>query len=1173
MPTISLCMIVRNEEEVLSRCLDSVHGLVDEIIIVDTGSTDSTIEIARRHGAHVHHFEWIDDFAAARNFSFSHASSDYIMWLDADDVVLPGDLARLVELKPGFEADLYYMPYNYAQDAAGNSLCTLHRERIMRRGIDAGWAYPIHECVVINSPIDAQRLDVTITHMRTHAGAEADQNRNLRILEKAIEDPQYKDVPRIHYYLGREYQDMGNEPLAIETYRRFLRMTGGWAEDYLCAQQRIARCYMALSLKDTPHAVEHRNSAHHEARLAKTLDKRWAEPYYVLGQVAFEEGDYEEAIFMFKQCLRPYPEVLSPLDTHSYGLGPAMGLVFACDKLGRYEEANEYNELALRYLPDDPGLVFNRGYFLSRLNERKRPTGPVKLNLGSGNKRYLDYTNCDKYPGREVDEIFSLDRVPYEDGTVDAIHSEHALEHVRHMEARRALREWYRVLKPGGELHLQLPDLEACCRRFLEAQTQAERDWYRYTIYGIQCSQGDEPDDGQIHYTGFTEEELVRELEEIGFRVEHHGKYDGYGTPSIEVLAHKPALSAVDIIIPTYNSREHLALTVESVIACTDHPHRIIVVNSGPEENTASLPQSVVVITMKEQLNFAETVNVGIAASRSTAGGGAPYLCFLNDDVIVSKGWLTPLVEAIGGEVGLSNPLSNCDKGWWHDYDLEIDGLPLLPSGNTLHEGTVQVKGIDAPGIDPKRLHDARFPYGGTRRMKWLAFFCTVVSREVIERVGLLDEGFVNGGEDLDYCRRAARMGYACAIDESSFVFHFGGTSHALEDIKEPGTSAAEWQSNETRMWLKYERPLLVIHTGNSFEPWTSANIHTTGIGGSETAAARMAEEFVELGYRVVVFSLCPDMEGTCNGVEYLDYSRFERFADMHYIDVFIASRYVPILLFPIRARKIYLWIHDVRALGTDLGENDLVRQLHDRIDGIFCLSPWHRDFFAQMHGIPADKIILTGNGIDPERFARDIPKQENRFIYASSPDRGLDTLLEIWPLIMAAIPNAELHVFYGFDTWDRDLANSGDEQGKRYRDQIHAGLSQPGVFNHGRVGQLELAEEFLKSDIWFYPTRFTETYCITALEAQMAGTLCICTDLAGLSTTVADRGVLLAGDPHSRDYIIAALRELFALTKDPERKESLTLKARRWAMEQTWRNRALQWHEVFALEVAAEVA
>ncbi|WP_372999324.1 glycosyltransferase [Lutispora sp.] len=83
--TISLCMIVKDEEKFLNQCLESVSGKVDEIIIVDTGSTDKTVEIAEKHGAVIKYFEWINDFAAARNYSIADAKSDYILILDADE--------------------------------------------------------------------------------------------------------------------------------------------------------------------------------------------------------------------------------------------------------------------------------------------------------------------------------------------------------------------------------------------------------------------------------------------------------------------------------------------------------------------------------------------------------------------------------------------------------------------------------------------------------------------------------------------------------------------------------------------------------------------------------------------------------------------------------------------------------------------------------------------------------------------------------------------------------------------------------------------------------------------------------------------------------------------------------------------------------------------------------
>ncbi len=107
--TISLCMIVKNEEDVLRRCLQSAVDFVDEIIIVDTGSADSTKEIAKEFTDKVYDFEWVNDFSAARNEAFSKATMDYQMWLDADDVVPEVSAKKILELsKTKLNAKGYY---------------------------------------------------------------------------------------------------------------------------------------------------------------------------------------------------------------------------------------------------------------------------------------------------------------------------------------------------------------------------------------------------------------------------------------------------------------------------------------------------------------------------------------------------------------------------------------------------------------------------------------------------------------------------------------------------------------------------------------------------------------------------------------------------------------------------------------------------------------------------------------------------------------------------------------------------------------------------------------------------------------------------------------------------------------------------------------------------------
>ena len=119
MITISLCMIVKNEEEVLERCLNSLKGLMDEIIIVDTGSTDSTKEIAARYTDKIYDFSWCDDFAAVRNFSFSKATQEYIYAPDADEVLDDTNRRRFMMLKA-------------ALLQANSTRCKIHPQSIAR---------------------------------------------------------------------------------------------------------------------------------------------------------------------------------------------------------------------------------------------------------------------------------------------------------------------------------------------------------------------------------------------------------------------------------------------------------------------------------------------------------------------------------------------------------------------------------------------------------------------------------------------------------------------------------------------------------------------------------------------------------------------------------------------------------------------------------------------------------------------------------------------------------------------------------------------------------------------------------------------------------------------------------------------------------------------------------
>lgn len=173
MITISLCMIVKNEERVLARCLDSVADLVDEVIIVDTGSTDRTKEIAASYTKAIYDFEWIDDFAAARNFAFSKANMEYIYSADADEVVSKENRERFRKLKETLlpEIEIVQMKYgNQLQFGTVYNFDEEYRPKLFKRKRDFVWEEPIHETVRLLPVV--YDSDIVITHMpeQNHAG-------------------------------------------------------------------------------------------------------------------------------------------------------------------------------------------------------------------------------------------------------------------------------------------------------------------------------------------------------------------------------------------------------------------------------------------------------------------------------------------------------------------------------------------------------------------------------------------------------------------------------------------------------------------------------------------------------------------------------------------------------------------------------------------------------------------------------------------------------------------------------------------------------------------------------------------------------------------------------------------------------------------------------------------
>ena len=225
-PRVSLCLIVKNEEDNLPACLTPVADLVEEIILVDTGSTDRTREIAGRFRARIHHFPWRDDFAAARNQTLRHATGEWIFWLDADDRIDEVNRQRLRELFAGLHNEnAAYIMTCVCTTAMGAGVALFDHVRLFRKQPGVRWEYRIHEQIrptLERLKYSFHRSDVSILHIgyQDPALMRRKAERNLRLLQREEKDRRYD--PHILFNLGLTCQELGRLPEALAYYRQSL---------------------------------------------------------------------------------------------------------------------------------------------------------------------------------------------------------------------------------------------------------------------------------------------------------------------------------------------------------------------------------------------------------------------------------------------------------------------------------------------------------------------------------------------------------------------------------------------------------------------------------------------------------------------------------------------------------------------------------------------------------------------------------------------------------------------------------------------------------------------------------------------------------------------------------------------------------------------------------------
>lgn len=342
-------MIVKNEEARLPVCLGSVAEAVDEIVIVDTGSTDRTKKVASELGAKVYEFAWREDFAAARNFSFSKATCDYILWMDADDVFTEPNRAKLLQLKHQLTADIDAVLMNYVlreQEQTGEILAFTRRNRLVKRSRNYCWIGIVHEYLEV---ADGKQLltDIAVTHR----GAGSHSGRNLRIIEQHVASGGALDG-RLRFHFACELADAGRYEEAVPQFADFLRDPLANRDDLVLASARLADCYGHLG----------REQERLDALLQSfRYDLPQSEICCAIGKWMEDRQEWTMAVYWYAQALQNAGggSWTAIVNAAARTWLPHSRLCLCYARLGHLRKAYDHNREALRFMPNDPGLLEN----------------------------------------------------------------------------------------------------------------------------------------------------------------------------------------------------------------------------------------------------------------------------------------------------------------------------------------------------------------------------------------------------------------------------------------------------------------------------------------------------------------------------------------------------------------------------------------------------------------------------------------------------------------------------------------------------------------------------------------------------------------------------------------------------------------------------------------------
>ncbi len=387
-PTISACMIVKNEEKLLPQCLESIKDYVDEIIIVDTGSTDRTVEIAKSYGAKVYHHPWEDDFSKHRNQSISYATSEWVFIIDADEVLEKGSGKVMREVIKNNSVDSYFFVVKSAYNE-GVGMASHNSVRLFQNGKGIHYKGRVHNRIVGDKK--SLICPIYLIHYGYDLGEEINEKkfeRTANLLKKEIEEnPEH---PRAHHYLSASYLSTKAFDMAIKEALTAIELSEKYNHNdflYLWSHFIAGFSYINTGKYDEAETIS-------LGALTKYPDH--LDSHYLLSQVYLEKKQWDKFFIHSNNYFR----LLGEVETNPGKFGPMVNNTFnhrwkahlfsgyAFLETGNDKKAGGEFESAIKWAPDKGECH----WLMGRYFKEKRGLGEAGKNLD----RALEYKPEDK---------------------------------------------------------------------------------------------------------------------------------------------------------------------------------------------------------------------------------------------------------------------------------------------------------------------------------------------------------------------------------------------------------------------------------------------------------------------------------------------------------------------------------------------------------------------------------------------------------------------------------------------------------------------------------------------------------------------------------------------------------------------------------------------------------